>query len=319
MLKHVLILTIGLLAFKNLSAGPRDTLMYYLKNTGDVVADRAGADYTMLVMPADAANNNLFPVIQYYANGKRKLVAASATQSLDLVLEGTYVSYYPNGLRKCVMAYHEGKPLGDITEYYPNGKLYAVAVFGKRDNLTLVACRDSTGKVLAENGNGHWLKFDDNFTRLAEEGQIVNGKENGVWYKVIGNEKYPFTYAKGQIITDVDYTKTGPVLNMTDVMPAFAGGKDAFNAFLKRTIVYPKYAKDNNLTGSALVTFTVEKDGALTDLRITKSTFSGLLDAEALRVISLSPQWVSGSVHGVPARVRNTVTVNFTFADPPTN
>ena len=68
--------------------------------------------------------------------------------------------------------------------------------------------------------------------------------------------------------------------------------------------------EDNNIQGRVLVTFIVNKDGAIVEPEVVKSV-NPSLDKEALRVISTMPNWKPGSQRGKPVRVKYTVPVNF--------
>jgi TonB family protein len=46
---------------------------------------------------------------------------------------------------------------------------------------------------------------------------------------------------------------------------------NSFYSFLSHTIQYPVHARDRNIQGVVLLAFVVEKDGSLTDLKITNS------------------------------------------------
>ena len=62
--------------------------------------------------------------------------------------------------------------------------------------------------------------------------------------------------------------------------------------------------------GRVIASFTVEKDGSLTDIKIVKSVDPSL-DKEAQRVIRAMPRWIPGKVNGSPVRVKYTVPLTF--------
>lgn len=94
--------------------------------------------------------------------------------------------------------------------------------------------------------------------------------------------------------------------------PAFPGGIDKFYAYLQKNVKYPAVAKENNVQGKVFVTFVVEKDGSLTDLKIARGIGSGC-DEEAIRVLKASPHWTPGIQNGTKVRVQYTISVNFTL------
>jgi len=74
--------------------------------------------------------------------------------------------------------------------------------------------------------------------------------------------------------------------------PAFKGGQQALNDFLKTKIVYPEYSRQNCISGIINVSFRLDKNGVVHDTKVQNGP--GIdLDDEALRVIRLtSGQWV---------------------------
>lgn len=298
----------------------RDTVLYYLKNPAKLVSDKDSADYAMFILPNDPADpKSLYPVFEYYMNGKRKLTGATHSQFYHLALEGQCMTFFSDGHRKGVVNYKHGRPVGQEIEYYPNGQVYAVKEYiinspkSLNSRLSLVECRDSTGKILAENGNGHWLKFDAAFKNSYEEGPVNNGAEDGTWTIILDDKKLQFVYAKGAIVTPIDYNFTGKVFDASDVEPGFKGGIDAFYQILIRTLHYPKEDRENNVQGKVVVSFVVEVDGSLSNIKVDSAP-SKTLALESLRNIQQSPPWIPGTIGGKPVRTRYTIPINFTLS-----
>ncbi|MGI4020793.1 MAG: energy transducer TonB [Janthinobacterium lividum] len=96
-------------------------------------------------------------------------------------------------------------------------------------------------------------------------------------------------------------------------LPAFPGGEAAFGKYLSNTIRYPPVAKENNTQGRVIVSFVVEKDGNLTDIKVLRDIGGGC-GPEAIRVLQKSPKWTPGIQNGKPVRVAYTMPINFTLA-----
>jgi TonB family protein len=92
--------------------------------------------------------------------------------------------------------------------------------------------------------------------------------------------------------------------------PKFPGGIAQFYKFLSANIKYPEKAIEANISGNVFVSFTVEKDGALTDIKVNRSLGHGT-DEEAKRVLSLSPKWIPGSQLGKTVRVKYNLPIKF--------
>ena len=94
----------------------------------------------------------------------------------------------------------------------------------------------------------------------------------------------------------------------------FPGGIEKFYAYLSKTIRYPAVARENNVQGKVFLTFVVEKDGSLTDIKVLRGIGSGC-DEEAVRVIKASPKWRPGQQNGRTVRQQYTVPINFQLQD----
>lgn len=80
--------------------------------------------------------------------------------------------------------------------------------------------------------------------------------------------------------------------------------------YLSENVKYPVEAQENGIQGRVVVSFVVEKDGSLSDIRVARSV-SPVLDAEAIRVVSSMPQWNPGVNNGEYVRVKYNVPVSF--------
>lgn len=94
-----------------------------------------------------------------------------------------------------------------------------------------------------------------------------------------------------------------------------SGGIQDFYGFLAQNISYPKEARGNGVQGKVFVSFIVETDGSLSDLQISKGV-SDALDAEAIRVVKLSPKWNPAKHKGAIVRQRMVLPINFMIDQP---
>ena len=99
-----------------------------------------------------------------------------------------------------------------------------------------------------------------------------------------------------------------------DHMPEFIGGPDAFHKFLSKTVKYPPAALKSKIQGKVYISFIVEPDGSLTNIKAVRGP-SASLNQEAVNGMKLSPKWKPGTQKGKNVRVSYTVPVNFTFSD----
>ena len=102
-------------------------------------------------------------------------------------------------------------------------------------------------------------------------------------------------------------------LDPAEPVPSYPGGVEAMKKFITDNLRYPQGEK--NREGRVVVSFVVERNGALTDLEILRP-LSPAFDAEALRVVKAMPRWNPGRqyMNGyglVPVRARYNVPITF--------
>ena len=100
------------------------------------------------------------------------------------------------------------------------------------------------------------------------------------------------------------------VFDVVEEMPHFPGGPAALQAFLSSNTKYPVVAQENGVQGRVIVSFVVERDGSITDVRVVRSVDPSL-DREASRVVRSMPRWSPGKQNGSTVRVKYTVPVVF--------
>ncbi len=95
--------------------------------------------------------------------------------------------------------------------------------------------------------------------------------------------------------------------------PTYPGGIAKFYEFLGKNMTYPVEAAEKKVKGNVFVSFNIEKDGSLTDVKVEGKKLGAGTDEEAIRVVKLSKRWNPGLVNGVPTRVKYNVPVKFTM------
>ena len=85
-----------------------------------------------------------------------------------------------------------------------------------------------------------------------------------------------------------------------DVRPEFPGGIIAFDKFIEKNFKIPQ--ENLQLKGKVYVSFIVEKDGSLNDIKILRDIGAGT-GAEAIRVLKSSPKWSPGKQNNKLVRV----------------
>lgn len=101
--------------------------------------------------------------------------------------------------------------------------------------------------------------------------------------------------------------KDGPVeayrLDYVDTYPKFVGeSPDAFSNWVATQLRYPQSALNNGIEGQVMLGFAVDVTGELTNITVIKG-ISPDLDAEAVRVMALSPKWIPAMKGNKPVKI----------------
>jgi len=102
------------------------------------------------------------------------------------------------------------------------------------------------------------------------------------------------------------------IFTVVEEQPGYPGGEEARISYLQQNIKYPEEAKELGIQGKVFVTFVVEVDGSITDVRVLRGIGGGC-DEEAIRVVKSMPKWVPGKQRGVPVRVQFNLPIKFTL------
>ncbi|GAA4916472.1 energy transducer TonB [Mucilaginibacter defluvii] len=97
-------------------------------------------------------------------------------------------------------------------------------------------------------------------------------------------------------------------------LPEPYDGMEGWNKYLSRNLRYPVIAAENGLSGKVFISFIIEKDGTLTDIKVERGAGNGF-DEEALRVLKKAKAWKPGTQNGRPVRVRYTIPISFTITN----
>ena len=140
-----------------------------------------------------------------------------------------------------------------------------------------------------------------------------SGKPVNVWYSV------PVTFALAGPDPEENAPPPPPpppppmapsVPTGYDEPPTFKGGEAELVRFIESEKKYPVEAMEKGLKGVVKIRFVVNEEGKVTNAMVFRGV-SPDLDAEALRVINLLPQWKPGKYKGKPVKVTYIFPVSF--------
>lgn len=113
-------------------------------------------------------------------------------------------------------------------------------------------------------------------------------------------------------VEDEESAEELQIFMVVEAMPEFPGGEAALHKYLGENIKYPQMAKESGIQGRVFVTFVVERDGSVTDVKVLRGIGGGC-DEEAIRVVKGMPRWSPGKQRGKPVRVQFNLPVKFTL------
>jgi TonB family protein len=108
------------------------------------------------------------------------------------------------------------------------------------------------------------------------------------------------------------------LFKVVEEMPRFPGCEDnnkncadkKMLEFIYQNLRYPALARENEVEGTVVVSFIVERNGKITEPKIVREIGGGCGD-EVLRVVNLMPTWIPGKQKGEAVRVQFNLPVRF--------
>lgn len=87
------------------------------------------------------------------------------------------------------------------------------------------------------------------------------------------------------------------VWNFVEQPAGFPGGEGELNTYLTKNIKYPELAKESNISGIVYLSFVVNKNGKISQVKLLRGIGGGC-DEEAIRVVKEMPSWLPGKQNG---------------------
>jgi TonB family protein len=101
-----------------------------------------------------------------------------------------------------------------------------------------------------------------------------------------------------------------PPYTIVEQMPEFPGGETALRRYMEQYVGYPYSALKDKIQGKVFVSFNVEKDGMITNIRVRRGLES-MLDKVAVNFVSNMPKWIPGKQNGQAVKCTYTLPVSF--------
>lgn len=149
-------------------------------------------------------------------------------------------------------------------------------------------------------------------TLSAEE--IEESTENVSQNEVTKTNDNSSKQLQAAVTTSQEEKETVEVLNnaMVDTPVKFRGGESALLQFISQNLVYPVIAQEQEIQGSVILEFVVEKDGSIGDVKVIKS-LSKECDQAAIDVVRKLPRFTPARKQGKPVAVKFRLPIRFRF------
>ncbi|HWK57688.1 MAG TPA: TonB family protein [Parapedobacter sp.] len=113
---------------------------------------------------------------------------------------------------------------------------------------------------------------------------------------------------EGEIDAEVTESNSNEIFQSVEIDPKPPGGLPAFMAWIAKNYDYPQAAIEAGVNGQVQVSFVVERDGSLTDIKIVRDLKYGTGEA-AVKLLSKAEKWSPGVQNGRPVRVAYTLPI----------
>ena len=90
----------------------------------------------------------------------------------------------------------------------------------------------------------------------------------------------------------------------------FPGGMVGLGQYITENLQYPVTAKEKGISGDVRVSYIIDKDGSITDVKVIESVDPDL-DKEAVRLISSMPKWKPGIRKSKYVKMRTSTVIRF--------
>lgn len=315
-MKYILTIAILTCLFFN-SFAQRQQNVYFFKKNGKEVKVRDSADYIRIIREPDSGKVN-YELVEYYPDNRIKRTGEVSSFDKKTVLEGLVTSYFRDGVKESIMHYQSNKLVDTCIKFFSNGRPEEVRYYDRssKDSLyKIIQLYYSDGKpYLDEQGNGY-VKRNISKDKTVE-GAYKNGRKNGLWKEYDFKNKIELEeeFVDGVFKKGISKDENGNSHTYTvkQQLPEFKGGIAEFYKFLSKNLVYPPDARRNRIQGRVTISYEVNEDGSLSELKVLRSV-SPDIDDEALRVMKLSPKWQPGVQNGKPVKVKYSVPIVFSL------
>jgi antitoxin component YwqK of YwqJK toxin-antitoxin module len=313
-MKHYLLLAfLSFIPLSSFSQTANDDAVY-LDSLGNI-GTLENYKFIRIIKDYHIPNKEIYQIGIYYKSGKIQMKGSTSTR-IGITKTGPFLYFYENGKRRSILNYEKDKLYGNYFEFYENGekKLEGEWVDNKENvipNVKVKNCWNEAGIQTIKEGSGLFeeiyfkgsLSFRNNVSGFGK-GKMSNNLKDSIWtgYNKKTKISYSESYKNGKLISGVsiDSNKVEYKYNVSEIRPIPKKGMDNFMNHIARTFNTPKV---EGLKGKIYVTFVVETDGSITDVKVLRDLGYGT-GAEAIRAVTSYKGWIPGEQRGIKVRCK---------------
>jgi protein TonB len=103
-------------------------------------------------------------------------------------------------------------------------------------------------------------------------------------------------------------------VTFAEQMAQYPGGEQAMLQDIYNSIVYPELEKEQQIQGTVIVSFVVEKDGSVSNVEVAREVPGGKgLSREAVKAVKSLKKFAPAKMNGNPVRLRMNLPIRFTL------
>jgi protein TonB len=115
------------------------------------------------------------------------------------------------------------------------------------------------------------------------------------------------------VVAVVEQVDEDKIFTVVEQQAEFAGGFAELGKFLQKNLKYPAAPRRMGIEGQVFVGFVVDKEGKISDIQVVKGIHADC-DKEAVRVVSMMPNWKPGKQNGRAVKSRFVLPIRFKLA-----
>lgn len=256
-----------------------------------------------------------FSSCTYYKSGKLFEKVRCSTKEGGFY-DGPFRQYWENGNRKKESNFENGREIGGVQTWYEDGKPHCLGYWqdssgkGSKHDFMISQFWNPQGLQTVTDGKGHYSERDGN---LWEEGEIDNEVRVGKWtgknfrYGLSFEEMYD---AKGIFVSGHSSDTSGNRYEYDEIdeRTSYGASMQDFYRYIQKNFRTPS---DQSQTGRLIVTFTVDPDGEVKDIKIVRS-MGRKADAEAERILSRMGRWNPARHRGIAIKTTFSLPIQIT-------